>query len=52
MAGQSSNSLLVLIFGEGKGSGAALLFLLLAIIGIITCLYFRKSKYIWKLEDT
>ena len=50
MASQQTESFLVLIFGEGKGSGAALLFLILAIVGIWTCLIFRMDPHIWELE--
>lgn len=38
------------LFGEGKGSGAALLFLILAVAGVLVCLIFRRDKYIWSLE--
>lgn len=51
MALQSSNSILVRLFGEGKGSGAAFLFFVIAFAGIGVCLYFRNNKYIWKLEE-
>ena len=47
---RSSGSLAVRLVGSGKGSGAALLFLLLAAFGTITCLYFRRDKNIWSLE--
>lgn len=51
MAIQKSNSLLIILFGSGKGSGAALLFLILAFLGVIVCLAFRKDIHIWKLEE-
>lgn len=38
------------LFGTGKGSGAAFLFMFLAFAGIAVCLVFRKDKNIWKLE--
>ncbi|MNJ56617.1 hypothetical protein D3C77_521750 [compost metagenome] len=50
MAVQSSTSWWVLLFGVGKGSGAALLFGLLGIFGVLTCLPFRANKHIWQLE--
>lgn len=50
MALQQPQSLLVKIFGAGKGSGAAFLFLVLAFAGIAVCLIFRRNKYIWELE--
>lgn len=49
---ESHNSnILNTLFGEGKGSGAALLFLFLAIAGIIVCLFFRKDKHLLILEE-
>ena len=50
MASLSPDSLPSLIFGTGKGSGAALLFFFLAGAGVLTCLIFRRSRHIWKLE--
>jgi Major Facilitator Superfamily. len=47
---QKPGSLLTLLFGIGKGSGAALLFLILAFAGILVCLIFRKDRHIWHLE--
>jgi len=51
MACQGEESLLTRMFGEGKGSGAALLYFVLAFCGIGVCLYFRRNKAIWKLEE-
>ena len=51
MALQSTGSVLLRVFGHGKGSGAAMLFFVIAFIGIITCLVFRKEPYICQLED-
>lgn len=51
MALQPAGSLFVRIFGEGKGSGAAFLFFAIAIPGILVCLFFRKDRYIWELEE-
>ena len=45
-----NNCFLNTLFGTGKGSGAAFLFLLLAISGIVVCLIFRRDKHIWDLE--
>ncbi len=50
MASQKASGFLVSVFGSGKGSGAAFLFFFLGIIGVVTCIIFRKSKYIWQLE--
>ncbi|MEG1892158.1 MAG: MFS transporter, partial [Clostridia bacterium] len=51
MALQIAGSFLTTVFGTGKGSGAALLFFVIAIVGVITCLLFRKDPHIWKLEE-
>lgn len=51
MARQSMNSLWAAILGTGKGSGAALLFLVIGILGALSCLPFRADKNIWKLEE-
>lgn len=51
MASQTDTGFLVFIFGAGKGSGAAFLFFFLGIIGVVTCLIFRRSKHIWLLEQ-
>ena len=50
MAACSSDSILIRLFGEGKGSGAAFLFFVIAFAGIAVCLYFRHDKHIWELE--
>lgn len=51
MQTQLSGSFLLHLFGTGKGTGAALLFLLLGFTGIAVCLIFRHDKNIWKLEQ-
>ncbi len=51
METQGTDSFLTVLFGSGKGSGAALLFLILAFTGIFVCLFFRKNKHIWQLEE-
>ena len=51
LATQASGSFLTIIFGTGKGSGAALLFFMIGIIGVLTCLAFRRDSHIWKLEN-
>lgn len=50
MAVQNKRSILSSAFGTGKGSGAALLFFVIAFAGIGVCMYFRKDKHIWDLE--
>lgn len=50
MATQQPESMFSVVFGTGKGSGAALLFFVIAFLGVITCLIFRKDRHIWELE--
>ncbi len=33
------------------GSGAALVFLVIAAAGVLVCLLFRRDKYLWQLEE-
>ena len=51
MAAQMPQSLLCTLFGTGKGSGAAALFLILWMAGLVTCLVFRRDRAIWALEE-
>lgn len=51
MATQLPDSFWVVLFGSGKGSGAAMFFLMIGVLGVVTCLIFRKDKHIWKLEE-
>ncbi|MBD5487811.1 MAG: MFS transporter [Lachnospiraceae bacterium] len=51
MAVQREGSMLTKMFGSGKGSGAAFLFFVIAFAGIGVCLYFRRNKDIWALEE-
>lgn len=50
LASRSGGSLFVRCFGSGKGSGAALLFAVLWLMGIGVCLLFRGDRAIWELE--
>ena len=50
MAMQTADSLLVRLFGAGKGSGAAFLFAVLWLMGIGVCLLFRGDRHIQRLE--
>ena len=50
MANVSRDSILVTLFGSGKGSGAALLFFVIGILGVLVCLIFRRVRYIRELE--
>lgn len=49
MTERPSNSLLVSLFGEGKGSGAAALFFVSGVVGVAVCLIFSAvlRKYKW-----
>ncbi|MBD5168698.1 MAG: MFS transporter [Oscillibacter sp.] len=51
MAGLTADAALVRLLGSGKGSGAALLFLIIAAAGVLVCLVFRRDKHLWKLEE-
>lgn len=50
MAGQDRGSIPSILFGTGKGSGAAFLFFVIAFAGILICLYFQRDRHIWELE--
>lgn len=50
MAVQKSGSILVRLFGSGKGSGAAFLFAILCLAGIGVCVIFRLDRHIWSVE--
>lgn len=52
MAAQSGNSFWTYLFGENKGSGAAMLFCIIGIVGVPVCLSFdlRLKKYKWSEE--
>lgn len=52
MAAYGEGSLLETLFGTGKGSGAAMLFLFIGVLGVITCLVFRKDQNLWRLEQS
>ena len=51
MAIQEKGSILVNLFGIGKGSGAAFLFAVLWLAGMVVCLIFRADRHIWELES-
>lgn len=50
MAVQTPEILFCCLFGTGKSSGAAFLFLVLGFLGVAVCLGFRCSKLIRGLE--
>lgn len=51
MEAQSIDGMFTVLFGIGKGSGAACFFFALWIVGIAVCLLFRGDKAIWKMES-
>ena len=51
MAAQGAGSLLIQLFGSGKGSGAAMCFGVLWMAGIGICMVFRCDRHIWQLEN-
>ena len=50
MAVQPADGLLSVCFGSGKGSGAAMFFALLAVLGAVSCLIARRDRHIRELE--
>lgn len=48
---QTDSRLLTGLFGTGKGSGAAFLFLLIGFAGVAVCLVFRRVRAIRQLEE-
>ncbi|MBQ7916414.1 MAG: MFS transporter [Firmicutes bacterium] len=50
LASLGDQSWLCAVFGSTKGSGASVLFFILGIVGVITCIVFRRDKHIWNLE--
>lgn len=50
MARQSAQSFWTAVFGAEKGAGAALLFFVIAVLGVLVCIAFRKDPHIWALE--
>ncbi len=53
MSTQSANGFWVSLFGATKGSGAAMLFAIIGIVGVIVCLIFnlRLQKYKWNEDN-
>ena len=43
-------SLLTVVFGEGKGSGAAFLYFVIGIAGVAVCLFFQRIKALRELD--
>ena len=50
MAAQAEGSFMQILFGSGKGSGAAALYFVLGVLGVLVCLYFRGNRHMRKLE--
>lgn len=48
--GRDSHKLLHDLFGSGKGSGAALLYFVIGIAGVLVCIIFSRVRYIRELE--
>ena len=51
MEAQNAGGMFTVLFGIGKGSGAACFFFALWIVGIAVCLLFRGDKTIGKMES-
>lgn len=53
LASQTADSVLVSLFGEGRGAGADMLFFVIGVAGVLVCLLFnsRLRKYKWR-ENT
>ena len=51
MANIQTENILSMIFGSGKGSGAAMLYLILGIAGVAVCLVFSNIKELKSLEE-
>ena len=51
MASLSEGHFLIRLLGDGKGSGAALLYLILAGLGVGVCLLFRWNRHIRALDE-
>ncbi len=52
MAGPGADALPAVLFGTGKGSGAAMFFALLGALGVSVCLCFRRDRAMEKLDET
>ena len=52
MAAQSADGLMRILFGTGKGSGAALMMFILGVAGILVCLLFRNRLKQYHYTDT
>lgn len=50
MARQTADSLLVQLFGTGKGSGAACFFVVLGVLGVLVCVIFWRNKHLRAMQ--
>lgn len=50
MASQTEGSLLVRMFGMGKGSGAACFFAVLGLAGVLVCIVFRRNRHLRAMQ--
>ncbi len=50
MAVQPADGILASVFGAGKGSGAAMCFALLAVMGVAVCLIFMRDRHIRAMQ--
>ena len=50
MSMQQKGSILVRLFGSGKGSGAACFFAVLGVLGVLTCIIFRRNKHLRSMQ--
>ena len=50
MARQPAESLLVHLFGTGKGSGAACFFVVLGVLGVLVCVMFWRNKHLQAMQ--
>ena len=50
MAAQAAGSILTIIFGSGKGSGASALFAVIGLAGVGVVGLFALDREIWRLE--
>lgn len=50
MSMQQEGSVLVRLFGSGKGSGAACFFAVLGVLGVLTCIIFRRNKHLRAMQ--
>lgn len=51
MEAQNTGGMFTVLFGIGKGSGAACFFFVLWIMGIFVCLLFRGDQAIWRMAS-